>query len=172
VGKAFPWQPVLCPSAPLPQELAAPATPPILCAVENERSLPASGADRDRASVLTALRTRSGYLGGAAAKHICARTPNRPRPFRERVSSLNPPERRISPRRWRSCRRRAARGGVVDRPPVCRWVGRLSPLGASRRPTSRCAALPLRFSPSGAGRLPSRARQVVLAAHPRSAGGL
>jgi len=141
-----------------------------LCAVENGRSLPAAGADRDRASALTALRTRSVRLGGAAAKHICARTPHRLRSLRERVCSHDPPKRRISSCRWRSCRRRVERGGVIDRPPVCRWVGRLSPLGASRRPASRCAALPLRFSPSGAGRLPGRARQVVLAAHPAPPG--
>src|SRR3546814_11843578 len=39
------------PSVPLPQGLAAPATPPLLCAVANERSLPTAGADRDRTSV-------------------------------------------------------------------------------------------------------------------------
>jgi hypothetical protein len=95
-GKAFPLRPAYSPSVPLPQGLATPATPPILCAVANERSLSAAGADRDRTSVQTTLRTRPGFLGGAAAKHSCARTPHRLRPDRERDLSLDPPVRRIS----------------------------------------------------------------------------
>lgn len=68
---------------------------PILCAFANERSLSAAGADRDRTSVLTALRTRPGYLGGAPAKHSCARTPPRLRSVRERDLSLDPSLRRM-----------------------------------------------------------------------------
>src|SRR3546814_8642921 len=57
------------------------------------RSLPATGAVRDRASVLAALRTRRACLVGAAAKHICARTPPRLRSRQERVCLLDPPDR-------------------------------------------------------------------------------
>src|SRR3546814_14441233 len=111
VVKACPWRPAHGPSAPLPQGLAAPATPPKLCAVANERSLPAAGADRDRTSVLTARRTRPGYLGGTAAKHSCARTPYRLRSVRERHPSLDPPVRLIGSS-GRSEERRVGKKGV------------------------------------------------------------
>jgi len=62
-----------------------------MSAAVDGRSLPATGAVRDRASVLAALRTRRACLGGAAAKHICARTPPRLRSRQERVCLLDPP---------------------------------------------------------------------------------
>lgn len=89
--------------------------------------------DRDRILVVSAQRTRLGFLGGAeSASHfaICRKV--------NRIGN--------------SCRR-AARGGAVRGPRVDRGCGRRSPLGVARRPASRFAALPLRSSPLGAGRL-------------------
>lgn len=89
--------------------------------------------DRDRILVVSAQRTRLGFLGGAeSASHfaICRKV--------NRIGN--------------SCRR-AARGGAVRGPRVDRGCGRRSPLGVARRPASRFTALPLRSSPLGAGRL-------------------
>src|SRR3546814_11363028 len=70
---------------------APPRRPRLMRAAVDGRSLPATGAVRDRASVLAALRTRRACLFGAAAKHICARTPPRLRSPQERVCLLDPP---------------------------------------------------------------------------------